>query len=540
MKLNKKLLLTVLVPASLIGTVSCNKSENNVSNSGFETTIVEQTNKNNFSLTTDEGYARLNSEPTDQSTVDAFIDTIISKGGEAIMGGVQVYAKYIVLNLLKECGLDFRDATTKTLEKMQQQLGIIETKIDAIAAKQAQYHSEDVLNKVLDQYATANARYMDYVTGSLAYLAGLENDGTLSDDEIEIKRQRAYEDGINLLMIDGAPFATYVTDLANKILLPNQSDARKDIFFYYDNTIGLTDRWSIQHYRNVKNFIAYIDSTLVLLSNLAKFQIYYKYKDADDAMRLTYSKMIDAMALSVNSVNTLFAAKLDELAYVKDEWNQGLNKYLPTNEFYGTRIATLTYNLNEGLRQALTVGYYNDYKVHGCHQVAYCYQPNTDIVDAVANDFKDFAGDYCSSSYTIQDYLDSAGFYAANDDLYRKAAGLFYGNMFVDKHGYMHDDFDYTISYYDKQCNFTRTNAYEVASYHTWWGGIDHTELRENDTNYYLCFSRKYGACNALDGAYKQTYMWDSEFTVEEAVALRYHFKEFINSPGPITFRACW
>ena len=532
MKFKKRMLLLALVPLSMVGAVSCVNNNN-----GFATNVTPLNAKVNDDNLTSEGLARIKEEPTDQSTVDSFIDTIISKGAEAITGGIQVYAKYVVLNLLKECGLDLRDATTKTLEKMQTQLNIIETKIDAIAAKQKQYHSEDVLNDVLKPFATANIRYMDYVTTGLAYLADLENNSTLSEDAIEQKRINAYNDGIKDLLFDGASFATYVTNLADLIIEPCPSAIQNDIFYYYDTSLGTCDKWTIQHYKNVKNFIAYIDSTLILLSNLAKFQIYYKAKDADDAMRNTYIKQIDNMAKAVNKVNKIFADKLESMQWIKDDWNKGLNKYIPFDKYYSTRVATLTHNLNEtNPRQALLLGYYNDYGTVGCHQVAYAYQPNLDIVEAVANDYKSFAGDYCSSTYRIQDYLAGAGFGSWNDDVYLQAAGLYAGNFYVDKHGFLHEDFDYSIAYYDQKGEYTRKNAYEVVTYHTWYGGTDYTQLRANDTNYYICFGIQVNYATKLDGSYVQKYMWDREFTVEEAVRYKYYYMDFVNKPGPIGF----
>ena len=68
---------------------------------------------------TDEGVLRISEEPTNQDLVNTFVNMIIEKGGEAITGGISVYAKTVVLNLLKECGLDFRDATTKSLEQIK-------------------------------------------------------------------------------------------------------------------------------------------------------------------------------------------------------------------------------------------------------------------------------------------------------------------------------------------------------------------------------------------------------------------------------------
>lgn len=514
-----------------------------------QTTSEKDINKNfnTNSLYTAEGKLRLSGEPTDQSMIDSFINMIVEKGGEAITGGISVYAKYVVLNLLKECGLDLRDATTKTLEQIQGQLHIIEQKVDAIVAKQEEYHSQDILNNVLDPIRTANTRYMRYITGDMAYLAGLEQEGTMSEEEIEAERIQSFHDGIDKILFDGAPLATHVTVLASQVLQPNQADPRKDIFYYYDQTMGLYDKWDVQYYRNVKNFIAYLDGTLILLSDLAKFQIYYLAKDASAGMKKTYSQQIDDMAKAVNLVNESFANKLESMDSILYNLDRGFNRYRPTGNYYGTRMCTLTYNLNDkgwgDSRQALLLDYYNDYGHRGLHQISYCYQPNQAIVESVANDFREFAGDYCTSAYTMQAYLTNAGFWAKNADLWDKANGLFIGDMYVDKYGFMHDDKDYSFRYYDKWGVHRRSNAYSVATYHTWYGGVKSTEFRGNDENYYLCFT-SYDWNNYrwnLDGAYKEVYMDDLLFTVNEAVYYKVDYKEFLSGkPGPIRVHDWW
>lgn len=498
------------------------------------------------SLYTTEGKLRLSSEPTDQDMVDNFINMVVEKGGEAITSGISVYAKCVVLNLLKECGLDLRDATTKTLEKIQSQLNIIEQKVEAIIAKQEEYHSQDILNGVLDPFLVANKRYMRYITGNMAYLAGLEQEDSMSEEEIEKERIQAFYDGIDKLVFDGAPFATEITILASKVLQPNQADPRKDIFYYYDQTMGLYDKWDVQYYRNVKNFIAYLDGTLILLSDLAKFQIYYMAKDASEGMRRTYVQQIEDMAEAVNAVNAMFANKLESMDDILYQLQRGYNKYRPTGTSYGTRMCTLTYNLNDkgwgDSRQALLLDYYNDYGRRGAHQVSYCYQPNQDIVESVANDFREFAGDYCTPAYTIQTYLTNAGFWAKNADLWDKANGLFMGDMYVDQFGFMHDDKDYSFRYYDKWGVHRRSNAYSVATYHTWYGGVKYTELRGNDENYYLCFtSMDSNGYWRLAGSYKETYMYDLMFTVNEKVYYKVDYKEFLyGKPGPVRLHDWW
>ncbi len=546
MKIRKKLLLTAFIPSMLFSTIHSTSNQKNQSAFSTKEPLMAQNVETN--LLTAEGLPRLTGEVTDQSAVDSFIDLIISKGGEAIAGGLSVYAKTIVLNLLKECGLDLRDATTKTLEKIQQQLGIIEAKVDAIATKQELYHAETVLGPILKTFDDAHAKYIPFVVKSLGDLATMENDPTYTEEEIEKARIAAYDDAIYALTFDGAPFATYVTSLAKDILTPNRAAPTSTIFTYYDKTMGTYDKWTYQYYRNMKNFIAYIDSTLIMLSNLAKFQIYYRAKDASPAIRDAYADMMTTMADTVNEVNVLFKKKLEELAYIATDYNYyQMTKYISTNKYYSTRMATLTYNLEDGdsydSKQGLLVGYKNDSGTHGRLQVSYAYQPNQDIINAVVKDYKEFAGDYCTSSYTIQDYLASAGFWANDGNAFRNSAGLFNGNLYVDCHGFMHDDVDYSTSYYDSNCNYRRKNAFEVATYHTWYSVIDHTELRSYDKNYYLCFGVPVAGtrnCVRLDGQYQRTYMCDLMFTVAERLYFQYPYMKLYNQVGPIDYHLYW
>ncbi len=472
---------------------------------------------------------------------------IISKGSEAITGGISVYAKTIVLNILKDCGLDLRDVTTKSLEAIREQMDIVQTKINAIAAKQELYHDQQILNNVLNEFNSSKNKYYRFFTNGMGYLGELEADESVSEEEAEYARHKFYVDNIEALTFDGSPFATYVQELASKVLQPNAADPNKDIFYYYDNTIASTDKWDIQYYKNIRNFMSFIDSSLVIYSDIAKFQIYYKALNAGEAARRSYAGQIDDMAAAVNAVNVQFQNKLKSLEYIKLAWeNRGVQRYIPTGKYYSTRMATLTYNPEDYVyadsRQALILGYKNDKGTHGLLQECYTYHPNQDIIRAVANDFKEYAGDYYTSGYTINDYLKYAGFWAVNDDLFNKAVGLFNGDFYVDQHGFMNHDIDYSTSWYDQHGNYVRKNVYEVDSYYTWYGALKRTVLRRPEAEYYyfLCFGVLDGNWLHLDGQYSKTYMCDANFTVFEQLYFHPKYMDLYQKVGPITYHNCW
>ncbi len=515
----KKMLLAGLLSAAVSSVAGCNNNQSAVE-ADTHNRIVYNLDENN----------KLTADP-DTSIVDSFIDIVISQGGELVTGGISTYAKCVVLNLLKECGIDLRDATTKTLEKIQQQLDQIEARIKAIAERSETIHAEDVFNDLLKELHSVSYVYIPYAVYSLGDLATMENDDSYSEEECEEAREVFYNNTVKDLKINGSPLASYVTTLAGSILQPNPSDASKDILYYYNLTLGAPDRWSIQHYKNVRNFIAYVDSTLVECANLAKFQMYYLALGKDRATLAAYSRIMDDMAKAVNLVNEMFLNVNKSLKDIEDKMNNHINVYIPTNTEYSTRMATLTYNHNDvegnDSRQALLMSYSNDSGKHGAHQVAYSLEPG-EVTARVMNDFNDFKKAYCSSSYTLHDYLSYAGFYANNKELYDKAVGIYNGIWYVDKYGWLHDDKDYSFTYYNDQGNFVRQNAYQVASYHRWDGKVNRTELRFLDDQYYLCFARPYGSGQKLDGYYKEVYMYDELYTVMESCFFSPHYYSFI------------
>ena len=503
---SKKLFLS-LVSMSCLLSASCSKGTSD--SSSIQSTVTSSTSTdssfsdNDFFFNSD-GTRRLNAEPQEEM-VNMIIETLISKGGSLITGGIQTYAKAVVLNLLKECGFDFRDATTKTLDKIQQQLAAIDEKIKALSKKTDQYHSEDILNKVLDNMVIAQNSYMSFAISGMGDLADAENNPDLTEEEQETRRQTFYDNSVSKLTINGSPLCSFVSTFCDAILTPNQADQGKDIFYYYQQTIGYYDTWSTLKVKNTKNFMAYLDSAIVALTNLSKFQIYYMTKGKDSATIKSYEDMINKTIEKANLVNAKFKSMLDSLKEYEDKEAAGINIYLSTGKEYSLRMAALTYSydgdLTDDSRRALIIDCPNERNTNRI----YYYQPNQDIVNSVVSDYKEYTGAYFVKTYTIQDYLTYAGFYSKDEDLFKKAAGIYNANFYVDSHGLFNDDHDYSISYYDTKCEYVRKTVYSVNSYHTPLGGIESTSIQLYDNNYYLCFATPDGDKQKLDGKYQYT-----------------------------------
>lgn len=545
-----KYLQLLLIPATLFGVCACGGNNSNSSNSVNSTSTDTSTNTSTdtssdhaYGFETDEGKLRLAQEPT-TDMVDTIIDSLISKGGSLIVGGIQTYATSIAINLLKECGFDFRDATTKTLEKIQEQISALETKIDAMAAREEQQHSETVLSPIIQAIDEAQNNYLPFVVTGIGQLAEYENDTTLTEEQIEQYRLDFYNNGVSKLLINGNPLATYVSNLADMVLTPNRTDLSKTIFDYYNNTLGVYDTWATLRIKNMRNFMAYIDTTLVALTNLAKFQMYYMTINFDTVTKNTYAQMVNTMATKVNQVNELFKKQLAALDTLQEKVDNGINIYLATNKEYSTRMATLTFDTTDKVdtdsRQGLLMRINNPGVSYNGYVLEYI--PDQSFLASVANDFQTYANAFCTADYTIQDYLKYAGFYATNEELFDKSIGLYNAGMYEDGHGFLNQDYEYTTSYYNNRGEYTRKALYEVDSYHDWNWGVTRTVFTQYTNDYFLCFATPDGDQQKLDGKYDLKYFCDVKKTVEKQVALDVNIYDAIskNNNNGWTLHDCW
>ncbi len=548
----KKLLLTALVPATLFGMASCgnnNTSSDTTENSNTSEYKEEDTSFDNSFLLTSGGNRRLSAEPFIDDATQQIIDALISKGGDLITGGITTYGKTVVINLLKECGIDFRDATAKTLDKIQEQLGAIQEKITALAEQENQHHSEEILNPVLKLVKKGSHYSTYFVVNGLCDLVELETDSTLTEDQVEAARKQYYTDAISKLFIDGKPFADFVTEIAEAVLTPNGADLSKDIFYYYDETLGVYDTWSTLKIQNIQNFAAYIDSVLVSCANIAKFQMYYYTQDMGDIAKKSYAKMIDTMATSINAVNEKFKKTLDSLQPLIEKRDKGIVTYMKSGKDYSRRMATLTYDINDKVgdndsRQGLIKDFhqYEDGRRGNLLRYALQYVPDTTFVAQVAADFKTYSQAFYTPDYTLIDYLKYAGFYAVNQDLFDKSLGLYNANMYADGYGWYGEDYDYCGTYYDTHGDYKRKVNYRVASYHNWNGNPVRTRLDNVDAgNYYLCFATPSGDKQVLDGKYSLVYMKDELYTVQKASFFdEYYDDVYDNNKTGWYLHDCW
>ena len=538
----KKLLLTALSTMTILGAASCGSKSNETE----IPTVPETDSIIRYNSTSKNGYIK--GIEDDDFILDIF-NSLVSKGSSLVVDGIQTYSKTVILNLLKECGFDFRDATTKTLEKMTQQLNVIAAKIDALAEQQDKQYSESVLSKVLDKVKEGQYYTSIYVLGGLSTLIDSENDPTKTEEEVEKERQAFYKNTLSKLTINGKPFASFVQETAEAVLQPNSADPSSDIFTYYNKTLGVYNTWSSFKIANTSKFMAQILETLLACTNLAKFQLYYMALGKDAATIATYKRAMTEMVTMVNAVNEKFKNYLNNvLQPLIDKKEQGINVYMSTNKEYSFRMATLTFNVNDkendDTRASLYMDYYTreDGKYGQNDSRVLQFKPDQNFLASVAKDYKTYAGAFYDPNYTMIDYLKSAGFHANNEELFDKAIGLYNANGYSDGSGINYDDKAITSTYYSLQGDYTRSLVYKVDAYHNWNFDITDTVFHNCDNNYYLCFATFNDGKEVLDGTYETLYIGDSWYTLNKNLPIRKYYYDAITNNRNNTWylHDCW
>ena len=532
----KKSFITLLSLSSIIGTTvglsSCSSSSND-----NNSTIGNQT----ASLEYNSNSATINANDEIVDAAKYVLDKITSGGIDMITGGITAYAKTMALNILKDFGFDFRDASIKYLEKITEELKEIKFKLDNMDKKMDEYNAQSIINGLTTKLKKTEIEYMGIVKDGLWTIAQHEQSGNYTEQELESERLRYYKENLENMNVQGFDiFANYVTDLAQSILAPNSGDSSKDIFYYYSYTLGKYDKWTTQEYKNKRAYIAYLSTMLISAINVAKFDIYYRSLDKSEATKNTYKGYMDEMAKYSNLVFEKFQKelkRLDQINKVKEEEKK--ITYLPTNKQYSTRMATLTYNPNdkdgEESRQGLLIANLNVAR-GGFMDYGYAYEPDKSLICSVQSDFKTYQNSYGGEDYTLVDYLRDAGFYANNKNLFDTSAGLFYGDTTSNTYGlYGHDSSVY-FNYINLNGDKINKKCYSVARYHTIIGTITKCEMRYEDSAYYLCFMN--GDQTKLDGSYHNNYF--DHVTQEVSANLFYRVRHSWNVDLDAGVRDCW
>ncbi len=422
-------------------------------------------------------------------------DIITNTIGVAVGGLV----KNLCVDLLFECGIDLRDGNAQTIDKIYEDVQEIKAKLNVLDKKVDQYHAEDIVNKLYGYINYTEVTLKPMLTGGLMSIVNDEKAGTKTVEEIEKERENYFETNLkNKTLNNGQLLVNYVTEFAKDIVLPNDANKAENIFGYYTKTLGKHDKWSYQEYVNKRNFIAYLETTLLVATNMARFDLYYRSKGADQATVATYTQYLNDLIAAVKNVNTLFKNELDRLEKIEQERiNNHVVTYLPTNTKYSNRLGTLTFNYNDKERAGLVAR-------SKVNEFDYKFEPDGNLVNNVTNDYLFLKKEFKDDNYTINTYLKEAGFYTNDAKLFDTTAGLYAGDLKHNRCGLYNHDTETSATYIDQHGNKQRKNVYKVSVYHNWIGNPSDTRIDNLDNNYYFVFIKDNQ--KELAGRFEDTY----------------------------------
>lgn len=402
------------------------------------------------------------------------------------------FGKKFIINTLYDYGIiDLRDQTLKAIDEVKNELKKIETQIGNIDKKLDVQNAEGYINNVIDSEEDVKLlnNYFEGLKTIIKDEENIQNDGDIENINIAEKDRLDLFNGIERDN-NKEVIAERVMVYARNIVKPNPADdtAQGNIFHYYDLTLGKHNKWTYQEYINKRAFINELATNLLIGTTVAKLDLYYKIKQAPDVMKQAYLKKGAALDKLVKEANGVFQTELIRLDKIEQKrQNEHIETYLPTGKEYKNRLATLTFDLNcKDGNQALIVA--NDGLYLGEEKPEYVYNPNQNFVKTINEDFKAYKNAYEGEDYTINDYLKDAGFYAYNDELFDKAAGLYYGNLYHDRCDYLDHDTVISATYFDQDGNYQRKNIYRVNVFHDWMGNPSECRIDNLDNNYYFCF----------------------------------------------------
>ncbi len=477
-------------------------------------------------------------ESTQESLFPSILEGIACGGTQMLTKAITAGAQYIVTDILRDYGIDMRDASIRYLEKIDGEIKEVKAKIDALSANADKYNAERSLDNLYSYVEVASADVMSQVKGGLWTLATLEQDKSKDAKYVEAQRKEFYETSLKNFTAKGSNIADFVTHFANSITRPVDSAPTNDVFHYYQLTNGQFDKWSTQSYTNRRNFIAYLDSLLLTSANLAIFDNHYRSLGASDAVKATNDSRFNGMVTAVNNANAVFKAELKRLDEYEALRKKGEIIYLPTGQHYSTKMATYTFNhedkenakLLQGVEKVSTDVFHKGNKNLQSYLMAY--QANHDMVNSVVKDYTNYVEAFGLKDYTINQYLKDVGFSSERQDLFDKAAGLYYGELNLPSSGYLNDDVSVKARYYDRYGKSQNKTQFFVEAHHRFLKGPSYN-VNFFDKDYYLCFVK---ADKTLDGQY-----WGNSFGKDDSNlvdAFGQFLKNRLDSNDPIVKNA--
>lgn len=384
---------------------------------------------------------------TPNEELDWLSKSILEKGADFMKSGISSLALYAFKTACMEMGIDVRDATTKKIDQIIDQLNQITKQLakgfDDLTKKMQKVEDDQCMRAVLDLITEVKSPIYVEMT-KLESIAQKEDDESYDQDTLA-KQKQTFVDGLqkNLNFYGLSNQVWHSTEmLAKKFLYPNSVKTSQTLMDLYDNTLGANDLWDYQSYAPRMQFIqqcSFLVNSLALLSKLDAAREMSTYDSEDDPNVDGLKRGISDMCEAVNAVNGMFQKELEKLEAIRERHDDEdcptmshLKRTFDSSGFVHvtTDFTVSAYLATVGVDDVVWTDTVDDYYSDGYSHCFKSYVANEDIYKIVLDDYSFYVDNYeTEEGYTVKHFLRDMGFRVPESRQadYDKAIGLYRG-----------------------------------------------------------------------------------------------------------------
>lgn len=442
----------------------------------------------------------LNVKLENNEELDWLSKAILDGGCDFMKSGISNLAAYAFKAACAEMGIDIRDAQTKKLDQIIEQLDKISTQIeqgfDNLTKKAQQVQDTDTMNDVIRLINDVKSPVIAELI-TLEDIARKENIPDYDKDFLNQQKETfidGFEKKLNFYSLSNQVWHTTEL-LAIKLANPNQVKTSQTLMDLYDNTLGANDTWDYQSYFPRIKFIqecSFLINSLAILAKLDASKEISKYQPGDSNIEGVKAG-INAMCKAVNNVNGIFQKELKKLGEIKarhdDEVSPTISHlkrdfdkegfvHISTDFTVSAYLATVS--VDDLVWKNTVSDFYNDSYSH-CFKT---FKADDDFYQTVYNDYSFYQANYqVDEGYNMKQYLKDLGFKvpSSRQKDFDDAIGIYKNiDVRVEKRGFLRGrDYYAYYNYYDWDGKLTSKDYCRVGE--TFWNNYDDEEVYKDN-----------------------------------------------------------
>ncbi len=387
-----------------------------------------------------------------------FLDGLKSGGTNFISYLASTLAKEGLNSAMTALGFDMRSTEEKKLDEISQQLKDIQQSLSQgfsdVKRKIVEIHNKDIMNELLEKLTTIQTPVISKMT-ILADLAKKEQNNTVDKAELEKEKQEFYKGlgDLKFPSLSNNNLWNATETLAKDFILPYSVDKSLKLFDLYEESYGTAETWDYMTVQPRKKFITYVGflvNSLCQLAQLSAISQMSQFKEGDSNL-LGYKNGVESMITAVNTLNGQLKDELVKLDAIQKKHDvdhlityrdRSVDKDGNIVIQDGITLSTSLLPVTPGDNEYNYISYQRDgnnpayVQKDALGAQTLLYENVIYTLDCTSQEdlYKKVFGDYASyvkavgvdtKSFSMKDYLVTAGFTCKNKGLFNKARGFY-------------------------------------------------------------------------------------------------------------------